>query len=360
MSEKAKIYCFTKYSPKGPSSRYRTFQYLEFWKLYYNIEVNILLDDWYFEKGLNIFVKGAKIITSFLKRFRQLNKITKKDLVWIEYELFPYLGIFAEKKLKKTKIPFILDYDDAIFHGYDQHRIIFFRNFLGSKIGKIMSLATFVITGSPYLTSYAEKWNKNVLEIPTSIKTEEYDLQEPHITERNKETFIIGWLGSSPTSINLDIIKDAFIQFTKESNAELWLMGYDETLKHTWATLPVKFFSWSSQKEKSFLNSIDVGIMPLFDNPYNHGKCGFKLIQYMAMGKPTISTPLEANIKIDRSKLNYFATHSREWLDGFRLVQKEITKQTFVQNRIVVKNFYSTNANASRYLTVFNQSLEKQ
>lgn len=358
MSEKAKIYCFTKYSEKGPSSRYRTFQYIEFWKIYYSIELNVLLNDWYFDKNLNVISKGIRIIASYLKRYWLLQKINKNDLLWIEYELFPYVNNFAEEKLKKRGIRFIIDYDDAIFNAYIHNNNKIIRYFLSDKIFKIMKLAHCVVTGSPYLSNYALKWNKNVCEIPTSVNISEYNLNQPQFERKHKETLIIGWLGSQPTSINLSIVKEAFTNFIQETDAELWLMGYDEKLKDTWLNLPVKFFPWSKENEKSFLNSIDVGIMPLHELPYNHGKCGFKLIQYMAMGKPTISTPMEANIKIDRLNINYFATESTDWLEAFRLIKNLISTNSFLNNRLVVKNYYSTDANAPQYLEIFNKALQ--
>lgn len=359
MIQRSKIYCFTKYSEKGPSSRYRTFQYLPFWQKYYEIEVNCLLDDWYFDKDLNKGLKFLKILKSFIRRFLLLRKVTSKDLVWLEYELFPYLGTFGEKQFLKRKIPFVVDYDDAVFHAYDRNSNGIVRFLFSDKIAKIMGAASAVVTGSPYLTNYARKFHQEVIEIPTSISVVDYSPDEPVFKEKALDVFVLGWLGSWATSGNLVLIREAFAAFSAEKKSELWLMGYDDTKHDLFSGLPVKFFKWSPEKEKAFLISLDAGIMPLLENPYNHGKCGFKLIQYMAMGKPTVASPMEANLKIDREGINFFASTPEEWLQRFRDVNELINEADYSRNRKVVEEFYNSKINEKEYRTIFGKFLSK-
>lgn len=355
MSEKSKIYCFTKYSAKGPSSRYRTFQFLPFWSQFYEIEVHSLLGDWYFDKQSNLFKKGRNFLISFFNRLKILQKAGPNDMVWIEYELFPYLGSFAERTLKKKGIPFILDYDDAIFHWYGNHSMSLIRRLMDGKIEKLISMASAVVTGSPYLTKYAKKYHLNTIEIPTSINPDNYLPIGKGFQNKPENCLVIGWLGSRTTSKNLAIIKEAFSEFTKEFSAELWLMGYDENLQDIWKGLPVKFFQWSAEEEIKFLRTIDVGIMPLYVNDFNKGKCGFKLIQYMAMGKPTISTPLEANKKIDRARINFFAETAEEWIACFKEVEKQIINTDYAINRGVIEQYYNAKLNEVIYREIFEK-----
>lgn len=359
MTQSGKLYIFTKYSPKGPSSRYRTFQYIPYWTNHYEIKVHQLLGDWYFDKGVSFIQKINFLLTSVKERLNILNKIVPGDLVFIEYELFPYLNGFAEKKLHSRGISFILDYDDAIFHHYGHHKFFLIRLLLGKKIQSIIKYAAHVVTGSPYLTSFSQTYNTNTIEIPTSVDCNDYNQLIDGFDRGDNNIFVIGWLGSFATSNNLVIIRDAFAEFSRHHSVELWLMGFDESKKEIWNNLPVRYFKWSTMDEKKFLKSIDAGIMPLIENPYNHGKCGFKLIQYMAMGKATISTPMEANLKIDRNKSNFFAREKHEWLDAFRLVQEKLPYDSLIQNRSVVENYYNTPVNAAHYITLFNQLLEK-
>jgi glycosyltransferase involved in cell wall biosynthesis len=317
------------------------------------------MDDWYFDSNTNIITKAIKYLSSFRKRLTVISSIKNRDIVWIEYELFPYFGSFAERYLKRKGIPIVFDYDDAIFHNYDNHKWIFIRMLFGSKIKRLLQMSAGVITGSPYLTEYAKKFNKHIIEIPTSLNLSQYFLNEPLIDKVRSDIFVIGWLGSKSTSVNLILIRDAIKDFTANVKAELWLMGFDETKRDLWKGLPVRFFNWTTETEKSFLASIDVGIMPLLDTPFRHGKCGFKLIQYMAMGKPTISTPMEANIKIDKAKINYFANNQKEWEESFRYIYKNLSMYNFSLNREIVAEFYNSTVNEAAYRILFEKLIKK-
>ena len=96
--------------------------------------------------------------------------------------------------------------------------------------------------------------------------------------------------------------------------------------------------------------------MPLFDQPFERGKCGFKLIQYMACGLPTISTPLESNLKINHNNGNLFATTEIEWYDAFQFVfhNKEYFKKVGELNRDIISKFYSIESNRIKYINIFN------
>ena len=102
--------------------------------------------------------------------------------------------------------------------------------------------------------------------------------------------------------------------------------------------------------------------MPLIDAPFERGKCGFKLIQYMACGIPTISTPLEANVKINRDNLNLFANTPSEWISALEQVYSNPRKYADigVKNRKIVEKYYCTQTNTDKYLTIFGDIVNKQ
>jgi hypothetical protein len=95
--------------------------------------------------------------------------------------------------------------------------------------------------------------------------------------------------------------------------------------------------------------------MPLLKNDFNLGKCGFKLIQYMAMGKPTISTPFEANKKIDRAGINFFAETNLDWANCFREVQKQLLTIDYRHNREVIELYYDAKTNEATYRSLFEK-----
>lgn len=354
MKEKPRLYCFTKYTAAGPSSRYRTYQYLSAIGLNFKVDVQAGFGDWYLNPSYNKLFKIVRLLLAFAYRWYKLLTLPSNCMVWLEYELFPYMPPFGEWYLTIRKIPYCVDYDDAIFHNYDQSKYWLIKKLLLNKIPWVMSNAYKVVTGSPYLTQFASQHNDNIIEIPTSVELEQFICNDETLDKTDKPTFVIGWLGSKSTSRNIAFIIDDIKTFANNTNSELWLMGFDNSLAYLLNGVPAKSFEWEAKKEIPFLNTIDVGIMPLYDNPFNHGKCGFKLIQYMAAGKPTISTPMEANLKINRDGSNLFASSGKQWVSAFTYFHgdKKNSIAAGLKNREIVNLYYSKIANEKRVIKV--------
>lgn len=352
-----KIIAFTKYSSKGPSSRYRTFQFIPYWqKNGYTIDLNILFNDDYVNrlykgKSKNLF----SIIFLYVKRICKIILLKNKgQIIWIEYELLPFVPSVLEKWLVWRKFKMVLDYDDAIFHFYDRSSNYFVANFLGSKIKNIVSLANHVVTGSPYLTQYVLKNQSNVTEIPTSINYLNYENKKYEKLE-NKEDFIICWIGSKSTSYNILHIKKGLELFFEKYKAIIHLIGFEKKLEEKLGSINFKIIDWNEDTEIDEIKKCSVGIMPLENTDFNKGKCGFKLIQYMACGIPTISSPLETNVKINRNYKNLHATSPEEWfqqLEKIFLNRKNFT-EIGNENKIIAKEFYNTENNYLKYLQIF-------
>jgi len=347
-----KILFLTKYTAKGPSSRYRTFQYLPYFTNH-GIECTVspLFSDAYLASFWgNKRTDYAGVISQYLKRLLQLFRAGRFDYVFIEYEVFAYLPATFERLLKMFGVKYILDYDDAIFHNYDLHNRGFVRKLLKNKIPVAMRYAFAVITGSPYLTSFARMYNNNVVEIPTSVDMDNYT---PNFIPVPTDKFTIGWIGSKSTSKYVMDILPAIESFAADYPCRLSLVGFDADLLKKREDY-IKVLPWDGARENEYLNSFTVGIMPLRDTPWERGKCGFKMIQYMACGKPVIVSPLPANIKIDRNKTALFASKSEDWYDCFREVYENRARYAEIgtQNRKVVEEYYSIQANSKKYLEV--------
>ena len=353
------IIYFTKYTEKGPSSRYRSYQYKSYLEKDFNLQFYSLFNDDYIDnlygnKGQNYF----QLFKAYFVRILQVLKCLGTDkIVFIEYELLPYFPPIFEYLLYKSKVKVILDYDDAIFHSYDLHSNFIIRSLFKNKLPNIAKKAKCIITGSPYLTSFFLKYNENVVEIPTSIIFKKY-VENYKNTEPN-DTVRIGWIGSKSTSLNLIFLGKLFDTVLKTyPKVTFNFMGCDPKLFNRINSKNVQFFEWSESDELPFLSTIDIGIMPLQDTLTNRGKCGFKLIQYMAMGKPTISTPLEANVKINRNSNNFFANNDKEWFLCISEFMKELNffkKNVGNKNRKIVENYYSVEVNYLKYIKLFGQ-----
>lgn len=341
---------FTKYTSKGPSSRYRSFYYFEKLKEENQLKVYPLFDDQLSEAGgVNV---SLRVLICFIKRlYFVLRSCINSDIVVIEYELFPYTPLIVERLFVFCGVKFILDYDDAIFHNYDQHKNNFVRFLIKNKIRKLAEISSGIVTGSSYLTNYFNNYNNNVIEIPTSIKLSDYTQSLDDGFCNVNEKVYIGWIGSKTTSRNLFFLSEVFkkisIEFPKVS---FIFCGYDDNEREKFQGIPIEFMNWSSENELKFLNRISLGIMPLEDNYFNKGKCGFKLIQYMAFAKPTLSTPFQTNLDIDNRCGNLFASTEDEWYEQIKFFLNNITiyNEVGISNLRRIEKFYSIEANFKR------------
>lgn len=347
-----KLYFFTKYTEKGASSRYRIYQYLPYFNEY-DVKISPFFDDSYKLAQSFKSIKGLLfLIKSYIIRLFTLLMVNNNDIVIVQYEFTQYLP-FIKFYFKWRNIKYIIDFDDAVFHDYDQHKNGLIRTIFKNKIPSLIKSASAVITGSPYLTEYIKQYNTNVYEIPTSINIEKYTTK---VDRNNSSKLIIGWIGSSTTSLHLKLVVEPLMNLVKQGlDFELRLIGYDEKEGIDFKEIPIRYIKWSSENEALELSKFTVGIMPLIDFPFARGKCAFKLIQYMACGIPTISTPFEANLKVDRNNENLFADNSKEWVNSLLKIKKnkERYNKIGIRNKSVIQKYYSIQENHRTYLNIF-------
>lgn len=309
-----KVLLLAKYSRMGASSRLRALQFLPFLEREgFTVEVNTLFDDRYLER---LYASGGRSVLLTLKcyfsRFLLLFKVGDYEMVWIEKEIFPFFPALAERMLKFFKVPYVVDYDDAIFHNYDLSSNAFVRAFLGSKIKVVMRHAEVVTAGNAYLAEYAiESGASNVEIVPTVVDHLRYVSDGPEV----RNDLVIGWIGSPSTEKYVVEIKTALKAVCDNFGARVILMGASSSVLAKLEGLNVEVIPWSEETETGFIKQLDIGIMPLADGLWEKGKCGYKLIQYMACGVPVVASPVGVNVDIvDGNRCGMLASD----IDGWR------------------------------------------
>jgi glycosyltransferase involved in cell wall biosynthesis len=176
-----------------------------------------------------------------------------------------------------------------------------------------------------------------------------------------REQTVIGWIGSPATQKYLLDIRHALAQVCAEHNARLLLIGANAQMVDALAGIPVERVEWSEDTEAATIARMDIGIMPLIDGPWERGKCGYKLIQYMASGLPVVASPVGVNVDIVRQGENgYLAADDAAWADALqRLVKDASLRQRMGSaGREQVEREYSLAAQAPRLAAVLRSLLQ--
>jgi glycosyltransferase involved in cell wall biosynthesis len=78
----------------------------------------------------------------------------------------------------------------------------------------------------------------------------------------------------------------------------------------------VEFRRWEYESERSLLDAFDIGIMPLPATDQTAGKAGYKLLQYMALGIPSVASPIGINREIlVEGETGFLAGDAATWQD---------------------------------------------
>jgi len=315
-----KILLLSRYSNLGASSRIRNYQYNSYLEAHgFRITVAPLLDDEYLK---TLYARGRidwrRIFGSYCKRLRYLLTSRSFDLIWIEKELFPFTPAWAEVLLSRMGIPYVVEYDDAVFHRYDMHSNKLVRVLLRSKIDIVMRRSAMVIVGNEYLAKRAKSAGAARVEyMPSVIDLERY----PLTPQRRDRIFTVGWIGTPVTAQYLHLVHSALAKVFHGGRGRLVLVGSGQI---EFDGVPTEIRPWSEETEIVDLQSFDVGIMPLPDEPWERGKCGFKLIQYMACGKPVVASPVGVNEKIVEDGVNGFlATTKDGWVSALSALRDD-------------------------------------
>lgn len=336
-----KILLLSRYTRLGASSRLRTMQYVPVLARE-GIEVQAapFFDDAYLHALYAGSPKKTSSVAHMSNRIRQIWVRPAPDMIWVEYEALPWIPWLIERAVLPRRIPLVSDYDDAIFHRYGKHERGAVRAVLGRKIEHVMAASGLVMAGNPYLSDHAHGAGASRVEtVPTVVDLDSYALRASSFKKNN---LCVGWIGTPQTWQALAHPIHAVLSPLLASQKALFRavgasLGYAK--KETLEILP-----WSEEREVALIQSLDIGVMPLPDTPWTRGKCGYKLIQYMACGLPVVASPVGVNKDIVEHGVNGFlATSDDEWRSAIEtlLSDADLRRRMGAAGRKKVEEHYS-------------------
>lgn len=239
----------------------------------------------------------------------------------------------------------IFDFDDAIFVGPNEKLVRW-----------MCANARWVTPGNEYLADYARQHTKRVTVIPTVIDTESY-IPRLYSNFERPSLVRVGWSGSDQ-SIKQTLVPYLGLLSKLQAKVDFELV----VITNTKPNLPVKDLRWSfipwSQHQEPFLGSkFDIGIMPLLDDEFQKGKCGLKLLQYMAAALPTVASPVGVNKSIVRHGVTgMVAAREEEWHRALELLIRDsrVRARMGRAGRQICEQEYSVNRWLPVLISIFN------
>jgi glycosyltransferase involved in cell wall biosynthesis len=341
---------------ESPSQRFRFEQYFDVLKkngIAFSVESFWSLDAWkILYKPGNGLAKAMWLKIGFWMRFWHVIKAVDYNWVFIHRECTPIgppVFEFILAKIFGKKI--IYDFDDAIWlpNTSEENKLAGWLKFHG-KVKLICRWSYRVSCGNVWLADYARQFNSKVVVNPTTIDTE--NLHNPNLFSSRKQddNVVIGWTGTHSTLPYLNELIPVLQRLEKKfpitvriisnKNPELPLQRFE-------------FVPWKKETEIQDLNAFDIGLMPLTDDAWAKGKCGFKALQYMALEIPCVASPVGVNSDIIRHGLNGFLCASQhEWEQTLAAIiaEKEMQKKVGVAGRQTVVESFSVLSNTSAFL----------
>ena len=305
----------------------------------------------------NVAAKIRAVTRNFGRRREELAAIKDYDLVYLFREAALLGPPWFERKIAKSGVPIVFDFDDAIFVSYKSpsNGYLSYLKF-PAKTGKICRLSAHVMAGNEYLADYARGFNDKVTIIPTTIDTDKYLLRDD---PAEPEMVTVGWSGSFSTIQHLDTIRHVLQEL---ATTEKFLLRVIGAPVYKIEGVDTEAMQWRSDTELHDLAKIDIGLMPLPDENWSRGKCGLKALQYMALGIPTICSPVGVNSTIIKDGENGFLAGSNdEWIEKIKLLihSAKLRRQIGVAGRKTVENEYSAKVVAPRVLEVFEAAVSR-
>lgn len=300
--------------------------------------------------------KVGRAMAGLARRVRDLTGSGRYDVAFVYREAFA-LGPPLLEMLLERRVPVVYDFDDAIFLGdTSAANQSVARLKWPQKVGDIVARATTTTVGNDWLAAYARRFSNRVVVLPTTI---DVDVYQPRRRPRPGQVRL-GWSGSPTTAKHLHTVDGALRRLLKELPVELQVVG-DSSYRLEGAddSPRVSAKGWSAVTEIDDISSFDIGLMPLPDDQWCRGKCGLKALQYLALGVPTVTSPVGVNPRIiDSGGNGLLAASEDEWVEAVStlVADESLGRRLGDAGRTTVVERYSGQAWAPHFLRVLEQA----
>lgn len=342
---------------EGAGSRFRVYQFLPaLGEAGITCDVRPFLDPAFFRIVYGpgrMPEKIARFLVASLRRLREMLRVGRYDALAVYRETFPMGGALIERWARRRGVPLIFDLDDAIYlrDEVTVNPLVRWLRMPG-RVAKVIRWATLVTCGSDYLARWCRPSSGRLLTVPTSVDLTQFAMRPLH---RPAATVMISWVGSqSSARLYLEIVREPLRRLSEAQSLRFNVIGAREAVG--WPGVTVNNRVWRLDEEVGYFRDADIGVYPLRDDEWGRGKCGFKAIQFMAVGVPVVASPVGANLELIRDGVNgFFARTDDEWVEKLTLLIRDpwLRQRMGEAARKTVEERYSLQAVAPRLVDAF-------
>jgi len=296
--------------------------------------------------------KASGILFGFIKRFLLLFTLYKYDFVYIYREasiIGPPIFEWLIAKLFKKKI--IYDFDDAIWVSMASEANPGAATIKCSwKVASICRMSYIITVGNEFLAAFARQYCDDVRIIPTVVNT---NSQHNRLKNHNDLPLYIGWTGTFTNFHSLQKITGVIKELRKKYEFTYLIIADKDP---GFSDLEYVYKKWNIETEIDDLLKLHIGLMPLENSEVEMGKCGFKAIQYMSLGIPTVVSPVGANCTVVQDNINgFWAESSAEWYARIEelIKDKQFRERIGTAARHRIVNSFSVLATQQQFFDLF-------
>ncbi len=352
--------------PEGVAAgqRLKYEQYFDDWRRQgWQIDVSNYMDRamWnvVWAKG-NVPAKVLGVLRGTWRRFRDLWRIRRYDLIYVFKWVTPFGTTGFERLVRAQAKSLIFDVEDNVLSdvqgGVADHigpLVKLLKS--GRKARYLIGSADHVVTSSPFLNDLCIPLNRHgaCTYISSSVDTDRFQPATPY---SNDKPVVIGWTGTFSSRVYLDLLRGVFQRLARRVPFKLRVIGnFDYDLPG----VDLEVVRWSAEQEVAQLQALDIGVYPLPIDDWVLGKSGLKAIQYMAFALPCVATEVGTTPMLIRDGENGLLVRTEaEWEQALEsLIRDPALRRRLGQaaRRDAVAR-YSTHAIAAEYRKVIESA----